>query len=526
MPHSAHPARRTPALLIVGAVAGVAALTVTMLAVPAATAAPTHRSASTSVTSGTGASVGGTVRLGRRERAHRALANAQRALSPATPAAQRPDATMALRRLVLLKDALPAQERLAAEKLAGRPVKTNAIESGNIRIHWTPAEMAASSFTANTVLNTAVHVSQTYSGAGYRKPLKDGNRGGNSKTDVYVDVLPPGLYGYCTTDDNSIGQGGKYDTWAYCVVDNDYAGFPLNTPLENLQVTMAHEYFHATQFAYDIAEDGWFMEGTAVWAEDEVYDAVDDNVQYLADSPITKPSKSMDKFGGLYHYGTWIWFRYLTEKFKQSNGGLPTLILDTWKAADSSKGPKKDKYSVEAIAKVLQGRKFPMDKAFSLFSDVNRRARKAYNEGNANHYPNKKLEAKKRLTSKGQSKRFTSKLNHLSSATYQFDSKSLGSKFELKLAFNLAPKASGSRAVVTTYKTSGKARSKYVKLNSQGNKTLEVAFGSSAVKYVEVTIVNASIQMNKCYQQPTAFACSGKPDDQNVRGWVRGTVVK
>ena len=39
--------------------------------------------------------------------------------------------------------------------------------------------------------------------------------------------------------------------------------FPTNTPLENLQVTAAHEFFHAVQFAYDAYEDGWFIEGTA-----------------------------------------------------------------------------------------------------------------------------------------------------------------------------------------------------------------------------------------------------------------------
>lgn len=52
-------------------------------------------------------------------------------------------------------------------------------------------------------------------------------------------------------------NGGPYDVSAYCVVDNDYAVEEFgvrNTPLENLQVTVAHEYFHAVQFAYDFYE--------------------------------------------------------------------------------------------------------------------------------------------------------------------------------------------------------------------------------------------------------------------------------
>ena len=56
------------------------------------------------------------------------------------------------------------------------------------------------------------------------------------------------------------------------VLDNDYKSrqFPTNTPVENMQVTAAHEYFHAVQFAYDITDDLWFLESTATWAEDEL----------------------------------------------------------------------------------------------------------------------------------------------------------------------------------------------------------------------------------------------------------------
>src|SRR5690606_38134581 len=112
--------------------------------------------------------------------------------------------------------------------------------------------------------------------------------------------------------------------WAYCVVDNDYSPseFRSNTPLENLQVTLAHEYFHAVQFAYDFAEDGWFLEATAAWVEDEAFDDVNDNIQYLrAQSPLKQPQISMDKFGGLRHYGAWIFFRFLTERYPPEAGG-------------------------------------------------------------------------------------------------------------------------------------------------------------------------------------------------------------
>ena len=139
----------------------------------------------------------------------------------------------------------------------------------------------------------------------------------NEKPDVYLaDIGNDGLYGYCATDDD-IPVNGPQDTWGYCVLDNDYSKgeFPTNTPKENLQVTAAHEYFHAVQFGYDISEDGWVMEATATWAEDELYDGVNDNVQYLRSGPMSLPHKSLDQFFQSYHYGAWIFFRYLTERF-------------------------------------------------------------------------------------------------------------------------------------------------------------------------------------------------------------------
>jgi hypothetical protein len=270
------------------------------------------------------------------KKAARALDRAQTALSGRSG-----DATLALRDLWLQRDSLSPADQAAYARLADRPVKTNFVESGNVRVHYTPAELTGP-FNQNDVLASAALVAQTYAAAGYRLPKADFLKGGTDQTDIYVDSLSPGLYGYCTVDNDVQQPGpGRFDVPAFCVVDNDYnpAVFgPANTPLENLQVTMAHEYFHATQFAYDAADDGWAMEATAAWVEDEVYDNVDDNVQYLFDSPLTDRKRSMDKFGGLFHYGVWIWFRYLTEKFPEETGGLPTVVRKFWEAADSSKG--------------------------------------------------------------------------------------------------------------------------------------------------------------------------------------------
>jgi hypothetical protein len=431
------------------------------------------------------------------------------------------DATMALRDLWLQRDHLSSADRAAYAKLAGRPIKPTSIAAGNIRVHYNPAEMTA--FTPQQVLDTSLAVSQAYSGAGYRRPLPDGALGGDALTDIYVDSLPSGLYGYCTTDQQQQTGPGRYDVWAYCVVDNDYLGFP-RTPLENLQVTVAHEYFHATQFAYDIADDGWAMEATAAWVEDEVFDSVNDNVQYLADSPITDRKRSMDKFGGLYHYGVWIWFRYLTEKFKKEKGGLPKIVLDFWKAADSSKGAKKDRYFTQAMGQVLRKRpyKTSVDKEFALFSAANLRAPVFYEEGAANNYPFAKINGSKALN-KRKAKAFTAKLNHLAAASYRYTPK--GKAKKLKVVIAGAPKVQGTRAVVTTYLLSGKVKTKYVAINAKGRGAFTALFKKNRVAAVDVTLVNASTRFTRCYVKSTPYSCSGKPTDQGKRIKVIGKAV-
>ena len=65
---------------------------------------------------------------------------------------------------------------------------------------------------------------------------------------------------------------GAHQVAAYCVLDDDFARSQFGAvPLNSLRVTAAHEFFHAIQFAFDVTEATWFMEGSATWAEDVVY---------------------------------------------------------------------------------------------------------------------------------------------------------------------------------------------------------------------------------------------------------------
>ncbi|WP_205471604.1 MXAN_6640 family putative metalloprotease [Nocardioides sp. SYSU D00038] len=500
---SARSTRRRRAVLLVAA----AGLTGGLLTAPLAQAATATDGTKTVATSA------------KQAKAYKTFDLAQRLLKPASRAEGRAaqaeaaaagrSVTMVLRDLQLQKADLPADLRAQAERFAGRPVKAVAEDSARARIHYTPGQSPAGYI--NQVKNTIDAVHNTYVARGYRAPKPDGTRGGNAKIDIYIDTLAPGLYGYCTTDQPISANATRFDVWAYCVLDNDYAGFPSNTPIENMQVTAAHEYFHAVQFAYDIAEDGWFMEATAAWAEDEIFDSVNDNYQYLRRSPLVMPRYPMDKFGGLHEYGGWIYFRWLSERYGSD------IVRQMWNVADSSQGPRKDRYSTQAITRVLKTKKLTFPKAFALFADANRRPKRVYSEAVALNYPTAKP-YKVATLGKKSNKLYKARLKHLTSATWRFVPKS-GKK--LKVTFSLGAKPTGPAAVVTVYGKNGSVKSKVVKLNGKGVGAAKVAFKKTSVAYVEVTAVNASTRFKNCFRKRTPFTCSGKPVDDNVLQKVR-----
>ena len=120
---------------------------------------------------------------------------------------------------------------------------------------------------------------------GWRDPKSDGTHGGNvDKTDVYIKELGgTGIYGYSVPDpDQQLPE--DHSLFGYVVIDNDFnaSQFPgYASPTIPLEVTLAHEYNHILQFAYDAIQDTWMLESTAVWMEGMVYPAAFDYLQYL-----------------------------------------------------------------------------------------------------------------------------------------------------------------------------------------------------------------------------------------------------
>jgi hypothetical protein len=181
------------------------------------------------------------------------------------------------------------------------------------------------------VLQVAEHVHQVENDKlGWREPKSDGKRGGGvGKTDVYLSQIGGQLFGYAAPDrgQNTKGHPLPRRLYGYLVLDNDYSAFefPGTKPINDLKVTIAHEYNHILQFGYDAYQDPWFAESTAVWMEDQVYNDLNDYLRYerrwvkLYDTPLTANS--------IKEYGSAVWNEWLARRYGRA------LIRQAWAGA-------------------------------------------------------------------------------------------------------------------------------------------------------------------------------------------------
>ena len=476
------------------------------------------------------------------DRAGQALARVQAlfdhhpaAHARAASAAPGRDATLALRDLIRYRAQLRGTAARQADRLLARPAASERTCTANICVHWSPAIVNPADADRDgvpdyieSVRDTVNGVHQSYIDAGYRAPLPDGARGGNNKTDVYIRNLgSQGLYGFCTSD-KQFRQTGPFDSWAYCVLDNNYTELPFRglPPLDNMRVTAAHEYFHAVQFAYDAFEDSWFMEATATWAEDELFTDINDNLQYLVHGPLHRPQVPLDKFevGGTHQYGDWIFFRYLTEKL-DPGAALSPLVRQMWQRADGSAGAR-DMYSLQAVRSALAARGQSFGRWFARFADANRRSRTEYAEGAANSYPVAPLSGSRRLVPGESSGWISREVDHLGSTTLRFTPTGPVSPVAaMRVNVDLPATSRGSLAMVTSY-AGGVVTPELVSLNRIGVGSLTVPLLGGDVSRVEVTLVNASTRTSCWRRASSPYSCFGVPRDDNLTQRVRMTLSR
>ncbi|MFL5779820.1 MAG: Ig-like domain-containing protein [Thermoleophilaceae bacterium] len=303
------------------------------------------------------------------------------------------EATPALKELAVKLPSLHGADRRRARRLLARPLAAGT-RSGDIDftvashdppfcsahfcIHWvdTGAD-APPSYSSlgdgvpdyiRTMSEVFEHVHAVENGQlGWREPRSDGGQGGDyGKVDVYVkDVGGRGIYGYSAPDP---GQGGN-SQHAYLVMDNDYSQAQFrrySDYLAPMEVTAAHEYNHVLQFAYDVYAESWFMESCAVWAEDYVYDDVNDYVAYLtywarmSQVPLTAFNELDQSDPTNYKaYGDGVFPRWLVSRYG------PGLIRSAW---ERSAGTTPASFAPATYDAVLHGRGTSFFQAFARFA--------------------------------------------------------------------------------------------------------------------------------------------------------------
>jgi hypothetical protein len=172
---------------------------------------------------------------------------------------------------------------------------------------------------------------------GYPAPLGTPAR----KFHVYYKDIP--YYGYTAPQNLQLlatspvpyGIGS-----AYIVVENNfYGGFPPNDedmtgaePIRSgaLKVTQAHEFMHACQFNINLYQSGWLFESHATWAEDAVYDGVNDWHWYINRFLVNPDAQVFNR----YVYGSAFFQNWLSETYGQDT---PRRV---WLAARTNSTPE------------------------------------------------------------------------------------------------------------------------------------------------------------------------------------------
>jgi len=170
-------------------------------------------------------------------------------------------------------------------------------------------------------------------GDGWYTQIDDG---GSDHYDVYIFNLETGYYGYVqaedyaqnnspiTRGDNEFSEDAEEERAmvTFMALRNNYNDFS-GIESEIIEVTSAHEFFHAVQYGYDGWEAGWLLESTAVWMEEHHYDNINDCYQFLQEffeEPYLALNYDVNR-----GYGAYIYFSYLTDN-RVSNDLIRTLF--------------------------------------------------------------------------------------------------------------------------------------------------------------------------------------------------------
>ena len=187
--------------------------------------------------------------------------------------------------------------------------------------------------------------------------------------EIYIEYLSPAYFGL------TFGEGSGESCYGFIKMRNSYTASQFNnhTVLENIQVTAVHEFFHSIQFGYNCYEKFWFMEASATWSEDELYDNINDFYRYIPNF-FSNPNHAIGT-EGTFMYGTCIFFQYIDEHL----GGRET-IRKSWDYSRDYASPVND-ISFLAIDAALQENNFSFEIAYNQMRIANQILSSSENAG-------------------------------------------------------------------------------------------------------------------------------------------------
>ena len=212
----------------------------------------------------------------------------------------------------------------------------------------------------------------------------DSDDGGDGLYDVYISDLPSQFSGYARPE--AVAEGASLPS--YIVVENDFVE-SRRTPeeaLDLLKITIAHEYFHAVQFGYDAGEEAFWLEQSAVWIEEQVYDEVNDYLTYLPSFSgfLTEPWISLDTSNGEHEYAGVLWPLFLEKRHDRD------LIRKIWERAGTSRALAAIDEGLRSVGSDLASA-FQEFASWNVFTGSRANADRFYEEGAL--YPQVELSA-------------------------------------------------------------------------------------------------------------------------------------
>ena len=239
------------------------------------------------------------------------------------------------------------------------------------------------------------------------------------------------------------------------------------------------------------------MEGTATWVEDEVYDSINDNYQFLSDSPIRYPRRAADYSVDLARYGSFVFFRYVAERLGSRTRHTPVLGLrrrprEPVLAPGDPRRDGRPKHQldepVHAVRELEHAPRRQLQRARGLPASG----------ADAQQDP---LQAARRRPAGS-----TVNLPHMSSSTIRIaPHSSLSTRKRVLIEIDGPNTSHGTNALIQRRYRSGKVTHSMIPLNGYGNARLLRDFNRASISSMYLVVSNTSTAMTDCGEVLAAY---------------------